>query len=598
MSAASEPVEALVRRCLAPGMKRQDSTELQRLGRQVSKAAASGVFVERPLEVAVLSSFLADFLVEALPAFFLRHNILAACALGPYGAIATEILAGRAADKDLTLILPTHRDLAHAPAPGCSEAEADAAVAREARVWSELWERTPGPVVQLSFDPPVTRALAEADGWAPGGRLRHVRRVNEALRAAAPARVAMVDAEALAARLGPLWRDQRLYHLCKQPFSPDALAEVADTLASAAAGLLGRGRKALVLDLDNTLWGGVVGDDGLEGIVLGRETAEGEPFTELQEYAKALASRGVALAVCSKNDHANAIEAFRSHPAMTLKETDIACFVCNFDDKATNLREIARRLNLGLEALVFADDNPVERAWVADALPQVMVVDLPDDPAAYVEAIEACHAFPVHRLTEEDLTRSQSYRVRSELAAIEETAANIESFLSGLEPVAVVEHVGPGSCERIAQLVAKTNQFKLNRTLVTADEVAEAPERVLAIRLTDRLQDYGITAVAVLEPDGRTLNVKNWVMSCRVFSRRLENATLELLRVRAQEAGARRIRLDFEASPKNALVPPILRGLGFVEGEGGRYTLDLTGPPAGPLHHMRIVDRSGVRVEA
>jgi FkbH-like protein len=564
----------------------------------VANAAAAGAFADRPLKVNVLSSFLADFLVEALPAFSLRHNFVSTVTLGPYGGIATEILAGRAVGQDLLLVLPTHRDLAHAPQPGCSEAEADAAVTREAAAWSELWARTEGPLVQLAFDPPATRALAEADGWAPGGRLRHVRRVNDALRASAPARVALVDAEALATRLGPLWCDPRLYHLCKQPFSPDALAEVADTLASAAAGLLGRGRKALVLDLDDTVWGGVIGDVGLEGLVIGRETAEGEAFTELQEYAKALASRGVILAVCSKNQHAAAIEAFRSHPAMTLKEADIACFVCNFGDKATNIRQIARHLNLGLEALVFVDDNPVERGWIAEALPQVMVVDLPDDPAGFVQAIEACHAFPVHSLTEEDIARGQSYRAQSALVAIREAAPDLDSFLMSLEPVAIVESVGPGSCDRIAQLVAKTNQFKLNRTLVTADAVARAPDQVLAIRLKDRLQDYGVTAVAITETDGRSLRLTNWAMSCRVFSRRLENATLELLRDRAKAVGASRILLDFELSPKNGLVPSILTSLGFVEGEGGRYTLDLSEAAAGPPHHMRIVDRSHERVQA
>jgi len=444
--------------------------------------------------------------------------------------------------------------------------------------------------MQMTFDPPPTRALAEADGFLPGGLLRHVRQVNIALADAAPARLALVDSERLASQVGAAWHDPHLYQLCKQPFSMSVLPEMADRIASAAAGALGRSRKVLALDLDNTLWGGIVGDVGVQGLVLGPETAEGEAFVAIQNYAKALASRGVILAVCSKNQQDNAIEPFRSHTAMVLREDDIACFLANFEDKATNLRRIAETLNVGLDSIVFVDDNPVERAWVARELPEVLVVDLPEDPAAFCQAIESANAFPLLRLTEEDVARNASYRARSQTIEMRQATGDIDSFLQSLDPVAQVEPVSPASLDRIVQLVAKTNQFKLNPALFTSEQIAANADGVLAVRFKDKLQDYGITAIAVANLEGEELVVRNWVMSCRVFSRRLEYATLELLRRKANKWGASSISLSYQPSSKNGLVKDVLSDLGFVpQGVGGRFVASAWAKEPQTKHHIKIV---------
>lgn len=584
------PDQELLAECRDIRLDALEPLAVERLGRRVAKAIAAGRFGDAGIRVAVLSSFLSDMLCDALPALLLARGIPAEIVRAPYGAIATDLLSPRSLAKecDLVFVLPTHRDLAYAPQPGCTREEADAAAEREVSFWAGLWEHSSQPIVQLSFDPPPSRRLFEADGFQPGGLLRHVRRVNLGLGERAPSRVALVDAEALAGRIGAEWHDARTYHLCKQPFAPSAIPEIADSFAAAAAGLLGKARKVLVLDLDNTLWGGTVGDVGPQGIVVGQESAEGEAFVALQGYAKNLAARGIILAVCSKNDEAAAREPFRVHSGMILREEDIACFVANFDDKAANLRRIAETLNVGLDALVFVDDNPVERAWVKRQLPEVLVVDLPDDPALFCAAIERTKPFPMHRLTDEDLARNASYRARAAVVEAQGAAADMGAFLQGLEPVARIEPVTPVSLERIVQLVAKTNQFKLNPRVFASAEIVAKAEGVFALRLKDRLQDYGIVAVAVVEMDKDEAVILNWVMSCRVFARRLEHATLELIRAWASARGAARIRAPFKPSSKNAVAREAVGDLGFC-GDGSGNLVISTTPAAGlPPHFMRI----------
>lgn len=577
-----------------------DPVALQQLGRRIARAVSNGGFADRRIRIAVLSSFLVDMLVDALSSCLLARGIAAEIVSAPYGVIAADLLSDHSITLgcDVVLILPTYRDLLHRPAAGCTHEEADQAASREADNWQELWRRAGDlPIVQLSFGPPPSRPLADADGFRPGGFLRFIRDVNRKLADASPSRVALVDAEALAARIGPDWNDLGTYVLCKQPFGISALVEVGNSLAASVCGLFGKARKVLVLDLDNTLWGGVVGDVGVQGITVGSETAEGEAFVAIQQFARDLAARGVILAVCSKNTEEIAREPFRKHSGMVLREHDIACFVANFDDKATNLRTIAQTLNVGLDSLVFVDDNPVERAWVMRELPEVAVIDLPEDPALYCSAIERAQLFPLHRITEEDLGRSRSYQSRAMVAKAQATGGNIAEFLQSLEPVAILEPVGPSSLERVVQLIAKTNQFKLNPRTFTSEELVALGAGVFAIRFRDRLQDYGIVAVAVTTIENDELLILNWVMSCRVFSRRVEHATLELLQTHARAYRVSALRAHFKASPKNGVARDLLVELGFKVDAGGDFMMFTPQQNTMAPHFMRIELSQPVRGE-
>ncbi len=549
--------------------------------------------VGRDCRISILSSFSLDYVVDVLRLLLLRRNVNAQITACAYGQLIQEIMTrgpALSANPDLVIILPSYRDLRFAPAMAASREEASRAVQAEAAFWCELVARLPVPAVLLSFGQPPCRILSEADGFLPGGIGRHIREVNLSMADRLGSTTSLVDAEALEQRLGPLAHDERLYAMCKQPFAMDGLPEFADTLAAAAVGILGLGRKVLVLDLDNTLWGGVIGDAGTEGLTLGPETAEGEAFVTFQRYVQQLARRGVILTVCSKNHDHIARAAFRDHPAMVLTETDIACFVTNFDDKASNIRLIQRTLNVGLDSMVFVDDNPVERAWVAQQLPDVFVVDLPDDPALYASAVEASKMFPIYRVTQEDLARTRSYRAMAALQQSAHETSDIEGFLKDLLPIASVERVDAGSIDRIVQLIGKTNQFKLNPTLFSHDQIRDGAAGVVAVRLVDRLQDYGIVAVAVTEAPHGALTVRNWVMSCRVFGRRLEHVMRALLSDLALQSGADRITLPYVASPKNGLVPTILRDLGFVERGHGNFAGPAALPEEMPPHHMSVRD--------
>ncbi len=577
-----------------------DDVDLDRTAKRLARDTEALSLAGASVTVHLLSSFLTDYLVDHLILMFARRGMAANIRQGEYGVIAGAILDDanslHSDPPDLILILPSFRDLAFCPPMGASVEQAAHAVDQEVQFWTNLWSALSVPVIQLSFDTPPYRPLAEADGMIPGGLSHYARGVNMELAAQVPLSVTLVDAESLARKAGLAnWHDAHVYNLCKQPFSMAALPHVADALSATAAGIRGLGRKALVVDLDDTLWGGVVGDDGVVNLELGPETPEGEAFTAFQMYLAQLRQRGIILAVCSKNVDEVARGPFQMHPAMVLKEDDFACFVANFDDKPSNLRRIAAELNLGLDALVFVDDNPVERALMRRELPQVMTIEMPENPALYATAVDACRAFPMARLTADDLRRADSYTARANTGKAMAAASDMDGFLASLEARAIMEPVGPGTQVRMAQLLAKTNQFKLNPSVFSAEELQDRRDHVIALRLVDRLQDYGIVAVAVLDPAtdaSGTWTVCNWVMSCRVFARRLEFVMMAEIVQRARNGGAQALELTYRPSDRNGLIADLLPKLGFIPlDDDDRFALPVQQQAENiySAHHMEIV---------
>lgn len=555
-----------------PMLRHRPVGDLQRLARRARKAGVPSEIAHRAARVSIMGGFQTSYLAELLPLFLAHRGIDATIREAEYGALELDVLnpASGHADfaPDVTLVLPSHRDLRHAPPMDADIDTAATHVGREIAHWRAVWSKIGGAVVHLGFDAPTERPLGDADAVLPGGLSNYVARVNMALADAAPPHVMLVDAGRVAAELGAaVWRDPRLHALAKQPFAMEALPALCDALAAGVAAHLGTARKALIVDLDNTLWGGVIGDEGLGGIELGQETADGESFLAFQAYLKRLTTRGIPLCVCSKNARETALEPLREHAAMILKEEDIACFVANFDNKADNIRRIAKTLNLGLDAFVFVDDSPVEVAQVRQEVPEVWTVHLDGDPSGFVRILDGVNAFPIVRLTAEDRQRAASYKVAGTLADTQGGGSDLDGFLRGLEPVAVIEPVSPQTLERITQLIAKTNQFKLNPTRFSAPEIAAMADRVIAVRLKDRLQDHGIVSVAVLAPNGADLEIVNWVMSCRVFNRRLEYFMRAVFHDAARAEGATALRLLHEPSKRNGLIAELLPRLGFVATE-------------------------------
>ena len=354
----------------------------------------------------------------------------------------------------------------------------------------------------------------------------------------------------------------------------------------------------LVLDLDNTLWGGVVGDDGIGGIRMGQGSAEGESYLAFQKYAKALSQRGILLAVCSKNEEGNAREPFEKLPEMALKLEDFSSFVANWNNKADNLRAIAAELNLGLDAFVFVDDNAAERALVRQFLPQVAVPDMPADAADYVQALARHRYFEPAALTDEDLKRSEYYRQDRQRRQLATAHTDINAFLQSLEMEARVEPIGAANIERSTQLVNKSNQFNLTTRRYTLAEIKERAESpgwlTLTISLRDKMGDNGLISVLLAEQKGRDLVIDTWVMSCRVLQRGVEALAVEMLLKEARKRGCERVLGCYIPTAKNRMVAGHYAGLGFelsggAEGSTTHWVRVVRQDQEAAGHHIRVI---------
>jgi FkbH-like protein len=315
----------------------------------------------------------------------------------------------------------------------------------------------------------------------------------------------------------------------------------------------------------------VIGDDGLEGIIIGEGSAAGEAHLALQRYAKQLKERGVILAVCSKNDAKTAEAAFHEHPEMLLRRSDIAVFLANWDDKAENLKAIAIRLNIGIDSLVFVDDNPVERARIRQSLPAVAVPELPDDAAHYVRCLSDAGYFEAVAFTSEDRHRAEFYAANAERETLLGSTQSMDGFLRGLEmsvvygPFTTVDHA------RIVQLFNKTNQFNATTRRYTSEEIthlAGMPNVLtLQFRLLDRIGDNGLVSAMILRPTAnkeKVLEIENWVMSCRAFGRRLEFEAMNIAVEAAHRLGIKGFIADYIATPKNNVISALYPSLGFT----------------------------------
>jgi len=482
-------------------------------------------------------------------------------------------------------------------------AQAAALAATLARLQA-LWDRARAafrcPVLQQTVLPLHRPLLGSNEHRLASSPAAFVSRLNAALRPAADAAgVHLLAVDDRAARDGiAAWHAPAYWHLAKQEIAPAAAAAYGDLVARLLAALQGRGAKCLVLDLDNTLWGGVIGDDGMAGIVLGQGSAAGEAYAAFQHYARDLAARGVILAVCSKNEEANALEPFDHHPEMVLKRADIACFVANWQDKPANLRRIAAELNIGLDALVFLDDNPMERDLVRRELPMVAVPEVTDDPDSFAAALDAGGYFEALAVTEEDRERTAQYHGNRARESLRETATDLDSYLRGLEMALTWRRFDRVGLARVVQLINKSNQFNLTTRRYTEEDVlavmADPRAFGLQLRLLDRFGDNGVIAIVIGRVDAQgDCEIDTWLMSCRVLGRQVEPTTLNLIAAQAAALGARRLVGLYVPTSKNAMVRDHYAKLGFTVTEtapdgASRAVLDLAGfVPVPTFIHVR-----------
>ncbi len=441
------------------------------------------------------------------------------------------------------------------------------------------------PLVVNNFETGVERPYGTLDVVAAGSRNGMIRALNEALAQALPPRVYVNDIEQLSAIWGKgRWFDARLWNETKTAVSFECQPHYADRLAAMLGALFGKSKKCLVLDLDNTLWGGVIGDDGLRGIRLGVGQPEGEAFQQFQAYVRALKERGVLLAVASKNEPENALAPFREHRDMILKESDISCFVAGWEPKDRSLLSIAERLNIELDAMVFFDDNPAERHLVRTSLPDVTVIDVPEDPSLFVQKLDGANLFDTLSVTQEDQIRGEFFQQNQAREKLEAGARGYDDFLQRLEMRAGIEPVTERNLARATQLINKTNQFNLTTRRMTEAEVQALVGNDQAytstIRLDDRFGANGLISVVIGRVKESSLVIDNWVMSCRVLKRGVEVLEMERLVEFCRGRGLRVIVGRYLPTAKNKLVSGHYADLGFKEipgdADGTTWQFDLS----------------------
>jgi FkbH-like protein len=557
----------------------------------------------RQVRLAVLCTYEAAELREHLWLACLALRIDAELWTAPYGQLEQELLGGAGALAAFcpthVLIAPTTSDLGFPELADDPEELLDAAESR----WRTLWEvahRDLGArVVQHAFVVPDETPFGHLSMRLPASRVSLVRELNRRLAAAAGTSVLLIDTDRLAARLGKQrWFDPRLWYAARQPFGHEALAVLARETAAVVAGDLGLGARCIVVDLDNTLWGGIVGEDGADGIAVG-DGPEGEAYAAFQEYLGALMRRGVILAVASKNDLEAAREPFDSNPAMRLRFDDFSAFVADWRAKSEQLSEIASTLGIALDAIVFVDDNPAECAEVAAALPAVTTVCLEVPPSERVRMLSSSVRFELSSLSRDDLDRQRSYAGRAQAARMRTRAGSLEEFLRSLEMRARVRRLGPSSMERAAQLTQKTNQFNLTLRRHTREEIERLERKESAICVTLELEDrfarhglIGLGFILASDDDAETASIDTLLLSCRVIGRSADVHLLSHLSREATAGGFRRLRGVYVPGPRNGFVADLYPKLGFVpSGEDGHcWEYDLAGN--GPIESLYIADET------
>lgn len=578
---------------------RLNLTQLHTLAKAivVAKAPEAGSW----LKVAILSNGTTELLKPAVIATGPRHDLWLDISTGPFGAFMQEALdpgsGTNSRRNDFVVLALDHRAFNLSPSPGDphrAEQTVDAAFDALARMVAGLRSASGSTVLVQTLPQSGESLFGSLDGHVPGTKTWLIDRFNQSLRRAPPAGSLLLDIAALAERVGlSHWHDPVQWNIGKFAFAHEAVPLYADWLCRVIAAAKGKAKKCLVLDLDNTLWGGVIGDDGMSGLVLGQGDPQGEAYLAVQAAALALRERGVVLAVSSKNEDRTARQVFREHPEMLLREEHIAVFQANWNDKAVNLKAIAETLNIGVDALVLLDDNPAERQQVRLALPNVAVPELPEGPEWFATILQAAGYFESIQFTAEDIQRAGQYQANSARAAALGASTDLQSYLESLEMEAHLSGFDDFGRPRIVQLINKTNQFNLTTRRYSESEVVDLERDpsafTLQVRLKDKFGDNGMISVLICRAQDEDWLIDTWLMSCRVLNRKLEILMLNTLVACARQREVKRLIGVFHPTAKNGLVKDHYRHLGFQHlgnaGESSHWSLSVTdhSPVAVPI---------------
>ena len=567
-----------------------DAEGYERAGRIIRNALEASE--SDRVRVMVLGQFTTTWLTPVLTAAACRHGALAQVNEGGYDTILQDLAALEDLEQrpNVVVLLPWSQRLLGGSSKPAELVEA------ELQFWRRAWDVAAGRlgarVLQLGYDWVTPGALGYGLAHQAEGPIALTALMNQALREHLPPGSYFLDLGLVAGTMGrSSFYDMRRYFWTKQPFGDDALVYLSEHIWAGIRALLTGPKKVLVLDLDNTLWGGVVGETGPLGVALG-DSPEGEAFRAFQRYLKGLAERGVLLAIASKNNELDALEVFESNPDMILRLDNFAAYEINWDPKGTTIARLAKTLNLGLDSLVFFDDNPAEREQVRQALPEVEVVEASEDPAEYVRALQQGLYFETTGMTDEDRQRTSQYVIERQRRKLEESAVSLDAYLTSLEMRGDIRAIGEADIPRVIQLLAKTNQFNLTTRRHGPDTVAgmlAQPGAVgVTLRLEDRFGDHGLVAVMIVVPatagHAADARIDTWLMSCRVIGRTAEQFLFAHVLERCRALGYKRLIGEYIPTKKNALVAQLYPSLGFAQiendqeqGSSIRFALDVEG---------------------
>jgi len=552
----------------------------------------AGASFAKTVRLALAAEFSTQHLAPLLRALAARAGLSLELYQADYDSIETEILDPSSglhafAPRYVAILPATEKLKTKFYKTADREVFAAQMVTRFTQAWRALNAGAGITVIQGNFVLPSERAFGNFEHKMPASLGAVAAQVNAGLVEASrtETHVLLCDVDHIAAEIGRAnWTDEALWSLAKVPCRLDHLPLLARALVGSVLAAEGKMIKCLALDLDNTLWGGVIGDDGLAGIALG-EFDEGEAFVAFQHFLKDLKNRGIILAVVSKNDMENALLPFRAHPHMVLREEDISVFIANWDNKADNIRKLQATLNIGFDAIAFIDDNPFERDLVRQFLPTVVVPEMPEDPALYVRALGTANLFETASYSEADRERPAQYRVEALRELAKDEFTSIEDYLKSLDMKITLARFTPFQVPRIVQLMQRSNQFNLTTQRLAAGAVEalmhDEQSLPLTVTLSDKFGDYGLISVVILRLTASDVEIDSYLMSCRVLKRGVEHFVMNEIFKLATARGAKRVTGKYLRTPKNAMVEDFYAGFGFRkdhEWSNGDTTWSL--PPA------------------
>ncbi|MGY8679173.1 HAD-IIIC family phosphatase [Bradyrhizobium sp. UFLA05-153] len=551
------------------------------MGKLIQSARAEGRSLAplAPFRLGLIGNGTLDLIVPVLIGTAARHGFSLKCVTGAYDQFLQDALDPESdlnkARPDAVLVALDHRGLSLRPTPGNQQA-ADGTVEDAARlldtIRAAISRNSGAPCIVQTVAAPPEGLFGSFDRALPGTARHLIDSFNQKLaQSISGSSDMLLDVAGVAETVGLAdWHSPPLWNLAKLPFDNAFVPLYADHVVRIIGAMRGKSRRCLVLDLDNTVWGGIIGDDGMDGIKIAQGDATGEAHLSVQQLALALRDRGVVLAVSSKNTDSVARRPFKEHPDMLLKEDHIAVFQANWEDKASNIRAIAKELALGLESLVFLDDNPVERALIRRELPDVGVPELEEDPANYARTLAAAGYFEAIGFSDEDRARAEMYQGNARRLSLMGQTADIESYLRSLEMRIVFGEFDSRTRARVAQLINKSNQFNLTTRRYSEPQVTQLERdpgvMTLHARLIDKFGDNGIICVIICRASSADAwTIDTWLMSCRVLGRRVEQAILAEILQQARARGINTLIGEYRPTERNDMVREHYGRLGFEE---------------------------------